>query len=128
MNDKKTRHRIIRWDTGAVLWEGEADSVRDALHMAFATRADLTGANRMLSLTAEQKTFDLDKLLLLPVPVFKAFVRRLAVVAGLAVVEPDARLEAVSEAMAALTRVIDTLAADSTLPARSSGQLKAGLE
>lgn len=82
---------------------------------------------RMLSLTAEQKSFDLDRLLALPPPVLKAFVRRLAPLAGLAVVEPDARLAAVGKVLLALHEAVEVIAADARLPERSAGQLKARL-
>jgi hypothetical protein len=39
-----TQQRIVRWTDGGVIWEGEAESVSDALHKALATRADLTRA------------------------------------------------------------------------------------
>lgn len=55
--------RIVRWDTGAVIWEGEAETVKEALHAAVRASvncwranlrdanlggADLTGANLTL--------------------------------------------------------------------------------
>ncbi|HXG71303.1 MAG TPA: pentapeptide repeat-containing protein [Gemmatimonadaceae bacterium] len=39
-----TRQILNRW-TGAVLWSGPAETVKDAIHAAIAARADLTGAN-----------------------------------------------------------------------------------
>lgn len=39
-----TRQILDRW-SGSVLWEGEAETVKDALHAAIKVRADLTGAN-----------------------------------------------------------------------------------
>jgi hypothetical protein len=38
-----TRRIVHRWN-GSVLWEGEAETIKDALHAAIAARADLTGA------------------------------------------------------------------------------------
>ena len=40
-----TIRRILHRWTGAVLWEGPAETVRDALHAALAARANLTGAD-----------------------------------------------------------------------------------
>ena len=37
--------RIVRWYTGTVIWEGEAESVNSAIHAALATQANLTGAD-----------------------------------------------------------------------------------
>ena len=37
--------KIVRWDTCAVIWEGDAESVRDAIHQAIAAKADLSRAN-----------------------------------------------------------------------------------
>jgi hypothetical protein len=37
--------KIVHWYTGAVLWEGDAETVKDAIHAALATGADLTDAN-----------------------------------------------------------------------------------
>ena len=37
--------RIVRWDTGAVIWEGDAETVKDAIHAALKARANLSGAN-----------------------------------------------------------------------------------
>ena len=39
------KQRIVRWDTGAVIWEGEAETVEDAIHAAIAARANLSRAN-----------------------------------------------------------------------------------
>jgi hypothetical protein len=36
---------ITRWDTGAVIWSGEAETVKDARHAAIAAEADLSRAN-----------------------------------------------------------------------------------
>src|SRR3990167_841628 len=36
---------ITRWDTGAVIWEGEAATMRAALAAAILEKADLSGAN-----------------------------------------------------------------------------------
>jgi hypothetical protein len=38
-----TRRIVHRWN-GSVLWEGEAETIKDALHAAIAARADLTDA------------------------------------------------------------------------------------
>ena len=35
--------RIVRWDNKQVIWEGEAASMKDAIHAALAARADLSG-------------------------------------------------------------------------------------
>ena len=37
--------RIVRWDTGAVLWEGEAETVKDAVVSAVKAHANLGGAD-----------------------------------------------------------------------------------
>jgi uncharacterized protein YjbI with pentapeptide repeats len=37
--------KIVRWLDGSVLWKGEAESVKDALHKAIAAGADLGDAN-----------------------------------------------------------------------------------
>ncbi len=37
--------RIVRWDTGAVVWEGSAKTVKDAIHPAIAARANLSWAD-----------------------------------------------------------------------------------
>ena len=37
--------QIKHWLTGAILWEGEAPTLKDALEAAVAARANLTGAN-----------------------------------------------------------------------------------
>jgi hypothetical protein len=37
--------KIVHWYTGAVLWEGDAETVKDAIHAALATGANLRGAN-----------------------------------------------------------------------------------
>ena len=36
---------IANWLTGAVIWEGEAETVKDAIHAAIHARANLSGAN-----------------------------------------------------------------------------------
>ena len=36
---------ILNWYTGAVLWEGEAETVKDAIHAAYAVDANLGDAN-----------------------------------------------------------------------------------
>ena len=36
---------ITRWDTGAVIWSGEAETVKDAIHAAIAAGANLSGAD-----------------------------------------------------------------------------------
>ena len=36
---------ILNWYSGAVIWEGEAETVKDAIHAALATGAHLTDAN-----------------------------------------------------------------------------------
>jgi hypothetical protein len=82
---------------------------------------------RMLSLTPEQKSFDLDRLLDLPAPVFRAFAKRMAQIAGFEVVEPDARVQAIADAMGALQRVLEVVAVDLRLPERTAAQLKAKL-
>lgn len=37
--------RAVRWDTGAVIWEGPAATVKEALHAAMQAGADLSRAN-----------------------------------------------------------------------------------
>ena len=37
--------RIVRWDTGAVIWEGEAKTVHEAIHAAMKAKANLSGAD-----------------------------------------------------------------------------------
>jgi len=37
--------RIVRWTDGGVIWEGDAATVKDALHAAIKARADLSGAD-----------------------------------------------------------------------------------
>ena len=39
------QRRILRWWDDKVLWEGEAETVKEAIHAANLTGADLTGAN-----------------------------------------------------------------------------------
>ena len=39
------QRRILKWWDGAVLWEGEAETVKDAIHAALASGAHLTGAD-----------------------------------------------------------------------------------
>ena len=36
---------IANWLTGAVIWEGEAETVKDAIHAAIHAGANLSGAN-----------------------------------------------------------------------------------
>ncbi len=40
-----TTQRIVRWDTGAVIWEGQAVTIKDAIHAAIAAGADLSWAD-----------------------------------------------------------------------------------
>jgi len=40
-----TTRKVTNWLTGAVIWEGEAETVRDAIHAAAASGANLCGAN-----------------------------------------------------------------------------------
>lgn len=58
---------------------------------------------------------------------FRRFARRMAQIAGFEVVEPDARVQAIAEAMGALQRVLEVVAVDLRLPERSAAQLKAKL-
>ncbi len=37
--------RIVRWDTGGAIWEGKADTIKDAIYAALAARANLSGAD-----------------------------------------------------------------------------------
>ena len=37
--------KILNWSTGAVIWEGDAETVKDAIHAAIAARANLSRAN-----------------------------------------------------------------------------------
>ena len=39
------QRRILRWWDDKVLWEGEAETVKEAIHAALAAGANLTGAN-----------------------------------------------------------------------------------
>ncbi len=40
-----TKQRIVRWNDGTVIWEGEAATIKDAIHAAYKSGADLGGAN-----------------------------------------------------------------------------------
>ncbi len=38
-------HKIVHWTNNSVIWEGEAATVKDAIHAAIAARANLSWAN-----------------------------------------------------------------------------------
>ncbi len=38
-------HKIVHWTNNSVIWEGEATTVKDAIHAAIAALADLSGAD-----------------------------------------------------------------------------------
>lgn len=44
MSEMTTQH-IVRWDTGAVIWEGPAATMKDTIYAALAAGANLAGAD-----------------------------------------------------------------------------------